>query len=124
MRCVAADTPAWLQAAWPMFAVGLLALLWSGCSAACSYNLFLGDSIEDQHDQNQNKVAATLFFHLALVGATGLMAMALTNWSLRGTPEKLQLNRGTTSMWMKMASQWVCAVLYAWAVLRVIVQAH
>ena len=103
-----------------MFIIGLLALLWTGCSAVRSYDVFLGDSLHDECDQEQNKVAAIVFFHFVLVGATGLMAMALTNWSLQGTPEKLQLNRGKTAMWMKMASQWVCALLYAVAVIRVI----
>ena len=118
----ASGRAAWLQAAWPMFAIGIVALLWSGCSGAWSYNCFLGEDPATEQEKAQNAATATAYFHFMLVGATGLMAMALSNWSLRGTPERWQLNRGATSMWMKMASQWVCALLYTIAVVRVIVQ--
>ena len=62
-----------MQAVWPMFVIGVVALIWSGMSAARSYSVFMGDSLDDADEREQNVVAATLFFHVILVGATGVM---------------------------------------------------
>jgi Serine incorporator (Serinc) len=41
----------------------------------------------------------------------------LSNWELSETPGRFQLDRGSTSMWIKMAMQWVSYALYSWALL-------
>ena len=98
-----------MQAAWPHFIIALIALLWSGCSIGFKYHVFMGS---DMHAAEVPEVlAATTFFHALLVAANGAMAMALSNWSLRGTPGKFELDRGTASLWVKMSMLWVCASL-------------
>jgi Serine incorporator (Serinc) len=41
----------------------------------------------------------------------------LSNWELSETTGRFQLDRGSTSMWIKMAMQWASYALYSWALL-------
>jgi hypothetical protein len=108
------QTICFVQMGYPAFVAGLLVLLWSWCSAPFKFDAFLGGPIEDEE---QNTVAATVFFNLVLLCSSGYMAMSLSSWTLAGTQGKLDLDRGPTSMWMKMSSQWLCTMLYAIACL-------
>lgn len=97
------------QVAWPGFVVGLLWLIYGGCSAPLRYRSFVGGHADGS---SKHAEAATIFFHFLLLCASGLMAMSLSNWTLSGTAGRFELDQGTTSMWMKMASQWLCVALY------------
>jgi hypothetical protein len=85
--------------------------------------MFLGGEVKELK-RDQNALCSTLFFHFMLVCATGMMGMTLTNWSLRGTPGRLELDRGEPSMWMKMSMQWFCSSLYGVAVSGTIWRNH
>lgn len=43
-----------------------------------------------------------VYLHFTFMCATCFMIMAFTNWSLQNTPGRFELDKGTTSMWMKV----------------------
>lgn len=105
--------------AWPLLVMSLLWLIYSSCKAAHDYASFRGGGDDDKLAR-----APTVFFHVILLTASGLMAMTLLSWTLSGTQGRFELDRGTTSMWMKMASQWLCVALYGAACMTSIRQAR
>jgi hypothetical protein len=47
--------------------------------------------------------------------ASAYIPMVFTAWDLGGiTPGQFTLDRGWISVWVKMVSQWVVAILYTW----------
>lgn len=56
-------------------------------------------------------------FHAIFALAAMYMAMLLTNWELSGNPGDMwEIGRGWTSMWVRLASKWLCEALYLWTV--------
>ncbi|KAK9823454.1 hypothetical protein WJX72_002870 [[Myrmecia] bisecta] len=53
------------------------------------------------------------FFHLIFALASMYIAMLMTGWGT-GAEEKDLIDVGWTSVWVKLASQWLTALLYAW----------
>ena len=46
--------------------------------------------------------------------ASAYMAMVLTNWTLADGPNPWQIDRGSFSSWVRIASQWLCGAFYTW----------
>lgn len=57
------------------------------------------------------------FFHSVFMLAAMYLAMLFTGWSLEGTTSELSLDKGSHSAWVKIASQWLVFLLYAWTML-------
>lgn len=55
--------------------------------------------------------------HFLYAMAASYMGMVLTSWSTRGTALRFEADKGFISMWVKMGSSWVVALLYGWTVL-------
>ena len=60
------------------------------------------------------------FFHAAFAMASGYLAMVLTEWGRAGGEAaeggaRHVVDEGWASVWVKMASVWVTAGLYAWS---------
>ncbi|GMH33931.1 hypothetical protein BSKO_01765 [Bryopsis sp. KO-2023] len=54
------------------------------------------------------------FFHLIFGLAAMYLAMLFTNWSLEGSTNELDIDKGWRSAWVKIASQWLVFVVYTW----------
>lgn len=54
------------------------------------------------------------FFHLIFGLAAMYLAMLFTNWSLEGSTNELDIDKGWRSAWVKIASQWLVFVIYTW----------
>jgi len=54
------------------------------------------------------------FFHLMFALSTLYVMMTLTNWYSPNSDLR-SLSNNAASMWVKIASSWVCLALYAWS---------
>jgi len=60
------------------------------------------------------------FFHLIMLSAALYMAMLLTNWGT-GTDSGSTRSTGLTSLWIKVATQWLTYLLYLWTLIAPVV---
>lgn len=60
------------------------------------------------------------FFHLIFALANMYVAMLMTGWG-SGAEEEDRIDLGWTSVWVKIVSQWVTALLYSWTLLAPVV---
>lgn len=56
-------------------------------------------------------------FHLIFALASAYVAMLFTNWDLNDVGEDLSIDKGWTSAWIKIATQWFTFLLYAWTLM-------
>jgi hypothetical protein len=59
-------------------------------------------------------------FHFIMVVCTMFMTLTIVNWSTNVTGEKATLQdfgTGTAVVWVKMLSQWLAMLLYAWTII-------
>lgn len=54
------------------------------------------------------------FFHLIFGLASMYLAMLFTGWSLEGSTNELDIDKGWRSAWVKIASQWLVFLIYTW----------
>lgn len=73
--------------------------------------LEVGEAEEDDLPYNP------AFFHAVFALASCYLAMVLTNWSLSDGPNPWQIDRGAFSSWVRISSQWLCAIVYTWTLL-------
>ncbi|EFJ41981.1 hypothetical protein VOLCADRAFT_77374 [Volvox carteri f. nagariensis] len=57
------------------------------------------------------------FFHLVFATASCYLAMLFTNWAVSQSTTAFEIDKGWASTWVKVASGWVCALLYGWTVI-------
>jgi Serine incorporator (Serinc) len=100
------------------FLITIASLMAACFSTASSHREVMGRSLEagqgaDPADEDARPYDA-VFLHFTFTCATCFVLMALTNWSLQGTPGRFDLDRGTASMWAKIATQWLSFLLYSW----------
>jgi hypothetical protein len=43
--------------------------------------------------------------------------MLFSDWQVSPSTSNFELDRGWVSVWIKMASKWVCEALYLWSVI-------
>lgn len=71
------------------------------------------DDREDTGERKPERKERAWFFHFIMLAASLYMAMLLSNWGGSST-ESSTRSVGETSMWIKIASQWVTFALYFW----------
>lgn len=54
------------------------------------------------------------YFHLIFALASAYVAMLFTNWDLNDVGEDLSIDKGWTSAWIKIVTQWFTFLLYGW----------
>eukprot|EP00210_Caulerpa_lentillifera_P000755 g730.t1 len=54
------------------------------------------------------------YFHLIFALASAYVAMLFTNWDLNDVGEDLSIDKGWTSAWIKIITQWFTFLLYGW----------
>jgi len=54
------------------------------------------------------------YFHLIFALASAYVAMLFTNWNLNDVGEDLSIDKGWTSAWIKIVTQWFTFLLYGW----------
>lgn len=79
-------------------------------SSSTDYSLDGGDEEEDYREECK----AYFIYHLVSFLAAGYMAMIFTGWEIHGTSEDANPNQNWGSVWVKMAGQWLCVLLYSW----------
>lgn len=82
------------------------------------------DEIDDEIEETSYSYST---FHLTFVLATLYVSMMITNWELVSSTVKdsfLEVDRGLPSMWVKVVSGWIIALLYAWTIIAPIVMPH
>eukprot|EP00238_Polyblepharides_amylifera_P010540 CAMPEP_0196576496 /NCGR_PEP_ID=MMETSP1081-20130531/5732_1 /TAXON_ID=36882 /ORGANISM="Pyramimonas amylifera, Strain CCMP720" /LENGTH=333 /DNA_ID=CAMNT_0041895111 /DNA_START=241 /DNA_END=1240 /DNA_ORIENTATION=+ len=52
--------------------------------------------------------------HLTFALGCTYIAMLLSAWSLNGTSEEWELDRGWISVWVKIVAQWITGFIYTW----------
>ncbi|MEW5304282.1 MAG: hypothetical protein WDW36_006903 [Sanguina aurantia] len=57
------------------------------------------------------------FFHLIFATASMYMCMLFTSWAVSTDTQSYTLDKGWASTWVKMASKWLCELLYIWTVI-------
>lgn len=100
------------------FVFTIISLVIACLSTANSHHEVMGQSSQrqdaDASEDEDTPPFDAIFLHFTFVCAACFMLMAFTNWTLQGTPGKFELDRGTTSMWMRIATQWIAFAMYAW----------
>lgn len=99
--------------------------MYNAVFAGSNKAITFGD-IDDESDSTNYDYS---FFHLTFVLASFNIASVITNWgsldnyrqtfsniSLSGTTYEV-VDRGVYSMWIKMATSWVCTLLYIWTLI-------
>eukprot|EP00051_Salpingoeca_urceolata_P026655 m.478074 g.478074 ORF g.478074 m.478074 type:complete len:449 (-) comp21027_c0_seq1:321-1667(-) len=58
-----------------------------------------------------------MFLHLVFTLASGYLAMVLTDWAVvkDGHTATVHIGSGAASMWVKVASSWLCSLVYFWS---------
>lgn len=91
-------------------------------SSMASSTLSLSDSLTNP---DADRLPYRLdFFHLAYALASAYLSMLFCGWSLSDVPGHWDVDSGWVSVWVKMASQWLCALLYGWTLLAPLVLKH
>ncbi|KAK9810887.1 hypothetical protein WJX73_005440 [Symbiochloris irregularis] len=76
------------------------------------------ESLAETNPDDSDRLPYRLdFFHLAYMLASAYLAMLFTGWSLNNVPGYFSVDDGWASVWVKMASQWMCALLYGWTLI-------
>lgn len=84
-----------------------------------------GEAVQhDSDDEDDDEVDKTSYsystFHFTFVLAILYVSMMITNWELVSTTVKdsfLEVDRGLPSMWVKVVSGWLIALLYSWTII-------
>lgn len=114
-------------------AVTFLALAYSAFASGSSTSLFeplstdeeaeFGDERED--DEQERTSYNYSFFHASFVMAAFYMAMVLTDWRIMESnllaPNGVSIVHGFGAMWVKVATSWVCVLLYIWTLVAPLV---
>ncbi len=82
------------------------------------------DAAADEAEDKPPSANQSARFHFVMAAAAMYMAMILTNWSNFKTgavPEEQTVEVGEESMWIKICSQWITALLYIWWLLAPII---
>jgi hypothetical protein len=92
-----------------------------GTSATSDLEKPLDDSANPSSDEEDEVHAeAHWHYHGMMAMAALYMAMLLTEWSdvaADAPPDDFKAGRNPESLWIKIASQWVCLAIYAWSLL-------
>ncbi|CAG0881050.1 unnamed protein product [Darwinula stevensoni] len=69
------------------------------------------------HDEAKQSTYSYPLFHLLLILAYFYASAQLTHWFRPREAELLHFNRNWTSVWMKLSSAWICAVVFTFTLL-------
>ncbi|KAG1680171.1 hypothetical protein FOA52_000284 [Chlamydomonas sp. UWO 241] len=103
----------WIQVV--AFFISLAAVMYSTLSAGISSNDMFGKRDDDAKDSDELPYRAD-WFHLVFSLASCYIAMLFSQWEVSPSTSVFQLDEGWISTWVKMASKWVCELLYIWTV--------
>ena len=102
------------------FVLAIAATLYATMNSSMASSTFsLTESINDPDEQTLPYRLD--FFHLAYMLASAYLAMLFTGWSLTNVPGHFAIDSGWISVWVKMASQWLCALLYGWTLVAPVI---
>lgn len=73
--------------------------------------------LQDDDPKAEWKRKRNLKFHVVMAVASMYVAMLITNWGSQTASSDQAYDLGEESMWIKIVSQWVTFLLYAWYVL-------
>jgi len=117
---LASDTPSH-GLSWSLILNSLfvgLSVAWAAASAGTSRGAFSLE--EDSADEGDDEIQGRnyFFFHLVMMLGSMYMAMLLTNWGNGGDDNNpLAVASGTTSMWVKIISEWMSLFAFFWSLL-------
>lgn len=75
-----------------------------------------GDEIEEESNGAVGAIRSSSGFHFTMAAASCYATMLLTQWG-EGTDSENVTQAATTTMWIKMVSQWCCMFMYTWSLL-------
>jgi len=77
---------------------------------------------QEVYDDESTAVAYNYsFFHFTFFLASLYIMMTLTNWYSPQGADFTKLNSNWASVWVKMATSWVCVALYVWTLIGPVV---
>mmetsp|Transcript_17731 Transcript_17731/g.46144 ORF Transcript_17731/g.46144 Transcript_17731/m.46144 type:complete len:395 (-) Transcript_17731:338-1522(-) len=109
------------------FLVVLFSAGWSALSSGSDKEAFTFDvASEMRHEEDGGGEEELNFspslFHLMFTLASAYLAMLLTAWDWqRAANGEFEADKGVASLWVKIAAQWVCVLLYIWTVIAPVV---
>ena len=75
-----------------------------------------GGGAEEEQERERHPLYFSIFNAIMGLGAM-YAAMMFNNWSYTSQLQKLSLDKGLGSMWVKLSCEWAAAVLYLWMLL-------
>ena len=118
--------PKWLQAVG--FAIAVGALVYSTASIGDQGEQFdVAPSqeqlanVDEEGEPREVHPLSYSFFHLTFALGACYAVMLFTSWSNSSSYAQWTLDKGVASMWVKIACEWACAVLYLWILLAPVV---
>lgn len=106
------------------FLVALFSVGWSALSGGSQKEVFTFDvAAEMKYKEGEENAGdedlsfSPWLFHLMFSFASAYLGMVLTGWVWQQDANgEFQVDKGVTSLWVKIAAQWVCYSLYIWTV--------
>ena len=104
-------------------AITFVALGYQAFSAGSASDTILGAPEDDKDDETEEVKYNYSWFHFVFLMAGMYMTAVLTNWAAidastlsqqGGSDAFLKVDYGVTSMWIKVGTSWLCALLYLW----------
>ena len=82
-----------------------------------------GGEVEDKDQKTDPKPVTYVysFFHLIFALASMYSAMLLTGWTNARTDGQELIDVGWSSVWVRIATQWVTAGLFIWSLIAPII---
>ncbi|KAF5840654.1 serine incorporator/TMS membrane protein [Dunaliella salina] len=107
-------SPQWIQIVG--FFISLAAVMYSVQSAGTSGgDIFVHGGKSSENLETDLPYRAD-FFHVVFALASMYIAMLFSFWEVSPSTSEFEIDRGTISAWVKIASKWVCEALYIWTV--------
>lgn len=107
-------SPRWIQIVG--FFISLAAVMYSVLSAGTSGGDVFVYGVKSSEKLETDLPYRTDFFHIVFALASTYIAMLFSFWEVSPSTSEFEIDRGTISAWVKIASKWASEALYIWTV--------
>eukprot|EP00761_Pharyngomonas_kirbyi_P012527 gb/GECH01012554.1/.p1 GENE.gb/GECH01012554.1/~~gb/GECH01012554.1/.p1 ORF type:complete len:423 (+),score=54.87 gb/GECH01012554.1/:1-1269(+) len=100
--------------------ISLFYTAFSTGSSTSAFSLNRQNSFEEEDEEeaeHKQECYSHFIFHLVNLLAAGYLAMIFTGWEIRGSSDEVNVSQNWASVWVKMAANWLCVLIYFWTLI-------